>query len=242
MGGVLTFTLGVLLLMVPARALAQEFSHGTSIAIVRTDDEIVIAADSRVVDGLGRLQPDTCKIGSAGNWHFAMFGLGSVKGTGIFHLVKNSLMNAGGISAQLQNVFDIIQPELIESSALNEQDVRTIIMEQNETILGIVIFGYEQGALRMGSIKFLLSTDHKVISEQRVCPGDCPPTVGVFVPAQDSSRFDWKSPTQTAVRKFVQMEIDKGLPNIGPPIQLVRIGRDGRSEWIEQPDVCREQR
>ena len=242
MGGVFSFALGVFLFMVPVCALAQQLSHGTSIAIVRTDDEIVIAADSRVVDGLGRPQPDICKIGSAGNWHFAMFGLGGVKGTSLFPLVKNSLVKAGGINEQLQNVFDIIQPKLIGSDVLSEQDVRAFITENHGTILGIVIFGYEQNTLMLGSVNFMLSINQNVTSERHICPGDCPQIAGVLAPSQDSSRFDWKSPTQTAVRKFVQMEVDKGLPSIGPPVQLMRIGRDGHAEWIEQPDVCREQR
>ena len=145
-------------------------------------DEIVIAADSRVVDGLGRPQPDMCKIGSAGNWHFAMFGVGGLKGTSLFPLVKNSLAKTSGINEQMENTFDIIQSKLIQSDALNEQDVRAFITEKHGIILGITIFWYEQNALKLGSVNFMLSADQKITSERKVCPGDCPQITGVFAP------------------------------------------------------------
>lgn len=55
--------------------------HGTALAVERTNDQIAVAADSRVVDGNDSITADMCKIRSAGRWHFTLNGLASTEKT-----------------------------------------------------------------------------------------------------------------------------------------------------------------
>ena len=58
-----------------AAPIVAHLSHGTAIAAIRTPDELVIAADSRVVDEHGRRMADTCKVRIVNDTVFAIHGM-----------------------------------------------------------------------------------------------------------------------------------------------------------------------
>jgi hypothetical protein len=223
---------------VPVCCNAQNLSHGTSIAVIRDDIQIVIAADSRVVDGNDHILADTCKIRSAGVWHFALNGTASTRGMDAFHAIEAILtVQQGTLTDKLESISGTLTP-LLNSALMRNPSLRS-------SVLGVTVFGYEDRTLKLGFLRFVFSNSGFAPPEAHVCPVDCPlgeHRAAIWVPSDDS-RFnpDDGSPLM-AVRNFVQMEIDRNTTDIGGPIQILKIDRSGASQWIEKPEVCKDQK
>jgi hypothetical protein len=212
--------------------------HGTAIAIERTDDQIVIAADSRVVDGDGIIRADTCKIRNAGKWYFALNGLASTKGVDVFSVVGTILRQEGGIAGRSEAIIHSLTT-LLNAAIQSDPALRKHAAVTQGSLLGVSIVGTEQNVLRFVYISFAV-TDAGLIYEQHMCPGECSQNrAGTLVPRSDTAQFHWNMEPLDAVRAFVQMEIDRNLVDIGPPLQLLQINRGGEAMWIERPDVCK---
>ncbi len=73
---------------------------GPLIGLVRTNEAIVIAADSRAVNGAGQKEPDTCKIHVVGNFFFAIHGIGDKD---IVRGVIQSLAGSGDLRSKARH-------------------------------------------------------------------------------------------------------------------------------------------
>jgi hypothetical protein len=214
--------------------------HGTAIAVERTDDQIAIAADSRVVDENNKIMPDTCKIRSAGEWYFTLNGMASTKELDLFAIVEAILRQQGDIADRSEAIVRSLTPAL--NAALQSDPALRDHAIVYGGVVGVTVVGAEQQVLKLVSIVFTL-TDAGVIHEQHMCPGECPQNrAGMHVPRVDTNNFDWRTDPLTAVRTFVQMEIDRHVIDIGPPLQLLEIDRRGNVKWMEKPDVCKSQK
>src|SRR5437868_2068313 len=75
---------------------AQSSTHGTAVALVRTNEELVVAADSRVTNERRERKPDTCKIlKSSGKIYFSLIGQANA-GDDDFRLLINGLLRSRG--------------------------------------------------------------------------------------------------------------------------------------------------
>jgi len=220
----------------------NSFHRGTSIAIVRTEKEIVIASDSRAVDGNGKLLPDTCKIRSAGKWHLSLNGMASNRAADVFSIVGRILRRPGDIADRSTAIVNSLTP-LLSSAVKSDPALREYALAQG-SLLGITVFGSESKVLKLTSIKFVVSEGGVVSNERHYCPGDCAQDgrAGMFVPSADALKFNWNTEPLVAVRDFVLMEIDRHQVDIGPPLQILQIDRKGRAKWIEKPNVCKDQK
>jgi hypothetical protein len=74
-----------------------------------------------------------------------------------------------------------------------------------------------------------------------VALGDCPDhRIGVRSP-NPKNAFDWSIPPIDSVKNWVQVQIARGAPDIGGPLEVMRIDATGRHEWIpKKPDVCKD--
>jgi hypothetical protein len=220
----------------------NSFHHGTSIAIVRTEGEIVIASDSRAVDGDGKPLPDTCKIRSAGKWHLSLNAMVSTRAVDVFSIVVGVLRDQGDIADRSTAIINSLTP-LLSAAVKSDPALREYALAQG-SLLGITVFGSENKVLKLTSIKFVVADGGFVSYERHYCPGDCAQDgrAGVFVPSADAFKFNWNTEPLVAVRDFVQMEIDRHQVDIGPPLQILQIDRKGRAKWIEKPSICKDQR
>jgi hypothetical protein len=229
-------------LMLSICAFSQNsFRHGTSIAIERTDEQIVIATDSRAIDENGKRLPDTCKIRTAGKWHLSLNGMASTKGIDVFFVVGKLLRHSGDIDDRSTAIVNSLTP-LLNAVMQSDPVLREHAIAQG-SLLGITIFGEEKKVLKLVSIKFVLADNGLISYERHACPGECSQNRGgVFVPSLDAPKFNWNIEPLTAVRAFVQMEIDQHLVDVGPPLQILQINPKARPKWIEQPAVCKDQK
>jgi hypothetical protein len=214
--------------------------HGTALAVERTDDLIAVAADSRVTDGNDIIKPEMCKIRSAGKWHFALNGLASTKGIDVFSVVEKILRHDGGIAGRSEAIIHSLTT-LLSAAVQSDPALREHAITQG-SLLGVSVFGTEQHVLRFVYITFVV-TDAGLSHEQHMCPGECQQNrAATIVPVADTNKFDWSIDPLTAVRAFVQMEINRNLVDIGPTLQLLQIDHQGKAIWIEQPDICKSQK
>jgi hypothetical protein len=86
--------------------LQTSLRHSTALAVERTDDQIAIAADSRVTEGNDNIVANTCKIRSAGKWYFALNGTASTKNVDVFSVVGTILRRRGDIAGRSKLIVD----------------------------------------------------------------------------------------------------------------------------------------
>jgi len=213
--------------------------HGTSIAFVRTDMEIVIAADSRSTDSEGNKQPDACKIRNAGQMYFTIVGMTTWQGVDFEALAERSIQSTGTLDSRITSFVKEMMP-LLDHVLESDLPARKIATKQG-SIMSIVVYGKDAGTLVADVIKFGVTSDARhVLPRRRTCPGECPDgRLPVFAP---EGVLDSSVPNLSAVWRFVQKEINKQKPDIGGPIQIMRIDRNGKSQWIRKPAVCKDQK
>jgi len=82
-----------------------------------------------------------------------------------------------------------------------------------------------------------LGRGNSVVSRIFHCPGEgCPAGTMRIVAPPPSGPSPLDDPESWA-RRYVQSQIDRGIPTIGGPLQLVRITHAGLA-WIDMPLVC----
>ena len=244
-----------LFVMRPTIALTQEMKHGTAMAAIRTPNEIVVAADSKVVHGDDSPDPDPlCKIRQIGDMFFAVHGMAedTPSGFNVFPIIIKSGQQGGTISDRIA-IFENLAKAPLEE-ALERLRVQKPIVYQRNCIdiapLGVIFFGFESNELVFYYRRFVVNPHAgppvSVNIERRGCPGpDCPTGIAaVFVgPTEHVQRFMrntpeyWKRNLIDVARSFVQMEIDEKLVDVGPPIDILRITQAGAT-WEQRKQEC----
>ncbi|HKQ03745.1 MAG TPA: hypothetical protein VJ464_01335 [Blastocatellia bacterium] len=240
----------------PARiATAQDSAHGTAIAAIIRPGEIVVAADSRAVDGNNRPDPEPiCKIRQSGSVFYVVHGFVENKPTRYdFFSTADTSLNAKGTTLSKIVTFEQTVKSQLEATLQNikhNNPTRFEEMRVDGAAVGILFFGIQrQKELFFYYRRFLISNLREnaveVDVERHNCPGkDCPFGIAlVFAPKEDLEQFQrenpsfWNGNLIDATRKFVQKEIDKGLVHIGPPIDILRITKRG-ADWIQHKPEC----
>src|SRR5262245_15676294 len=160
---------------------------GTAIAAMRTPSEIVIAADSRVSDGDGKLMPDECKIRVVGDTVFAAAGVsGALGGFDLFDLAANALQQPGDFDSQLKSVADTVLPALGKSLHLTRsKDPAFFDRTIDDKVSNLIVAKYEGGSNRLVWIEFIVHDPRGELTVDATayrCPGPaCPDGNGGFL-------------------------------------------------------------
>ncbi|MGA8598521.1 MAG: hypothetical protein WB676_27705 [Bryobacteraceae bacterium] len=219
--------------------LGGSLSLGTSLALIRTDEGIAIATDSRAVDEYGNKRPDACKIIEVGkDLYYSLAGMTQGNGfnirTTIERRIKVSDVRRGTLSVKeaLTHVF---------ATRLNDPQV-VDFDKQNRSIVTVLLFGMDGTVPTVGFVKLSLRSG-LLSTETHVCPSDCIDGRKAYstTPSMDFDLLSRTAPPLDAVRRFVRMEISKDIPDIGGPIQILTISRDGQRTWIAKPAICKDQ-
>ena len=217
----------------------------TSLAVIRTAQEIVIAADSRVTN-LSRdtSAPDMCKVRQTGNAVAAFVGLVSCsysygRRTASFDAVGTVdaiLDERGTLAAKAEKIGASLGGQL--EKALGPA-FRAAFDQLNGFVLGVAIAGEdeEEPVLKLHYVQFTLGRGGALVSTIFLCPGEACPQGVVRIVAPPSRDMDLRADSVHWARGYVQSQIDRDLPTIGGPLQLVRITHQGLN-WIDLPLVC----
>jgi len=214
----------------------------TSLAVIRTDKEIVIAADSRVTSlSSEEAQPDMCKVRQTGNAIAAFVGMVSASAgpNAVFDAtgtVDAILDENGTLAAKAEKIRSTLGRQLERVLGFAP---RTVFVQLNGFVLGVVVAGEDEDepVMKLHYVEFTLSRAGALISSVSHCPGDGCPRGVLRIVAPPTRDIDFHDTGEHWARGYVQSQIDRGLPTIGPPLQLVRITHRGL-DWIDQPLVC----
>ncbi|MCA1600695.1 MAG: hypothetical protein LC776_03275 [Acidobacteria bacterium] len=233
-------------------------AHGTALFVIRTPKEIVVAADSREIAlQTHTTSPDpVCKIRVFGDAFVVISGMVSDSRSNFFALAI--VDQAGNADRSLQwriAMFEeLVKGPLEKALQRIKWEDPVAYQEYVTTPLGIRFLGVEEGELVLYNRRFPVNDSIPnavtVNIERRRCPGtDCPTgIVAVYVQPpkatfytrlrQEFAGFEKGQGNLAEVaRRFVQMQIDARLPNVGPPIDLLRVTKNG-PEWICQKPEC----
>jgi hypothetical protein len=229
--------------IVAAMLLLAGQAAATSLAVIRTDKEIVIAADSRVTSLLSNVSlPDVCKVRQTGNAIAAFVGFVSARTTrsgdpfDAMHVVDTILDEKGMLAEKAEKIQAILRGQLQRVLGVAPPKV---FADLNGFVLGVVIAGEDEDApvLKLHYLRFTLAPDGALHSSLTLCPGaNCPKGAIVLVAPPAKNLAAAPDPVRWA-HDYVQSQIDRDVPTIGGPLQLVRITHQGL-QWIEEPLIC----
>ena len=228
--------------------------HGTALAALRDKDEVVIAADSRVLDRLGMRLPDACKLHVAGDTAIGINGLAedSDAGYDLLKIVMTALAPRTDLSATVARIASAgLEPVSHAVQRILEDDPLMLqAPDLRSNPAGVAVARYEHGGPRLGYVKFVSKPDGhggiRLATETLFCPGTCPTGVGAVLVAPDpgaAPMFDlqypqyWKRPLGPEAVSFVQHQFSDLYPNVGPPVDALRVA-DGKITWLARKDGC----
>lgn len=241
--------------MIINQPMNRKFLHGTTIVAIRTPEDIVIGADSKILSTDGTLSSSVCKIMQVDNFFFASAGL--VMDTSGKYSVTSKVIKAsqkkGRIFDIATNFESIIIPELEEvvkelKSTEPEYYKREI---EGRAALEIVFFGIEDNVpvlyMRYFQVVKLATGSFSIKVHQQNCPGDCPSGIAYTVLGQHeaidktlgSNQGFWKMGLVEAIRKLIEIEISHKPKYVAPPIDILRMNKK-EIYWVQKKSNCPE--
>lgn len=229
----------------------------TSIVCLRSPDSVVIAADSLMTVKGGDQQAKSvreCKISQVGGGFFSMTGF--VKDPArpydaariVAEALKRDKDFAGSAASVAAAVKEGLKDEVAKLRAEAPELYEKFIIGQKGTLLKVLLAGFEEGTPMTVLLSFrqVSSAGEPAITVERdACPGNCDPQ-GIYAfflgdrrPIDaylKSGKADWRSPEKSA-KTLVEAVIAAHTPDVGPPVDVLRIDREG-ARWIERKEEC----
>lgn len=223
----------------------------TTIIAVRTAEFIIIATDSKATY-LGQPGPPTvCKIYNTGQLYFAVAGLDHDARRNFYvrKIVAQSLSPAANFDDQLARIESAVSESLMaELNRLQREDRGTyaFTMHSSSEVVSLVLAQYQDGIPHLAARGFgWIANPVPAIKIDRItCPGDCSDgrelvslgektAAEKFMRANAGEDFDLPA----LAMKLVQLEMDASPGDVGPPINEVRIDKNGVG-WISNGAGC----
>jgi|GEM_PF-757374 len=220
-------------------------TFGTSIVVVRTPSEVVLGADSRATFDDGKIvtYKAVCKIYQSKGIFYAIAGLtvNPITGFDPAIAISNEIDRTSAISMLVPAVERAMAIRLTRELEWQKRErpamYQRYVVENDNMALSVVIAGTENGLPVFYARAF--KADGTILREDHPAG-----TFTVWIgKAKAIERFvarnrNYDSPTE-AVRTLIQLEVDDSEPSVGPPIDIVRITKDGAC-WIQHKKECDE--
>lgn len=216
----------------------------TSVVIVRTPDQILIGADSKVTGDPGRVAE--CKTRQINDVFVTTAILGQYVPTAfdVHQLAADAFSKSGSILDRARLFVRTAEPEALTAVQYIRASDPEYFKIVSKDALQVAVAGFENGDLVLDTIVFhtvLQGGMTDLSSEIWQCPGDCSsPSVRIYLGEHDAiddlyrttpTIFD--APPEKLVPSLVQIEILDKPATVGPPISLLSITKDGAS-WLQQ--------
>ncbi len=216
----------------------------TTLIGIRVKDGFVIAADSKVTyKGVGAKGPTTaCKIFRSGRFYFAIAGMASDRNRDFFpeKIVAQSFTDSDSFESSIERMELAVSDSLkIEMKRLKIEDHERFDGAQTDggdvlTILAAAMVG-DTPYMGGRGFSYLDGTIPTIEIRRVSCPGDCPGDEYVFFAGeQDAARKTINELFKNGVRmnvefarKLVESEIQASPDDVGPPINILRVDKNG---------------
>lgn len=214
----------------------------TAIAAIRTNTEIVVAADSCAYDLKTGATKIVDKILPVGKFFAAVNGLVSYHRTGfdVFRVVEElqwetippgfrpTVTHVCGLMAfPIKTAYEDIvanDPQFLNEYFDTPSALTFIGIEDHIPVISGVRFAVENGAIRP-------SFDFYHDKEAKMLVGST--TARARFAATFPNDFPNGTDLISIARDFVQQEIDSGKPTVGPPIDILRVTNNGY-QWVQK--------
>jgi hypothetical protein len=229
----------------------------TTVVIIRTPQEVVIAADSAAAihgDGLSATTQTVCKIyevDGAGLF-FAVSGLVNDPQTGfnVPRLVASAIGNSESMGTRLAEVERTVQAAVLrELPQVKQRDPAEYAkLIDSKGAVTVAVAGIDAGvpATASFSLGFAVSPKGEIEPStiRESCPGNCPSGVRAFWFGEGGAIERLRAAgglpqlgTPELARYLVQVEIDAGAPDVSGPVDVVRILPSG-PVWVQKKPGC----
>jgi hypothetical protein len=167
--------------IVAALLITAGAAGATSLAVMRTDKEIVIAADSRVTrSSSADSAPDMCKVPQTGNAIAALVGLVTARSgrrTINFDAVGTvgAVLDEKGTLAEKAEKIKAVPGDQLEKVMAFAP--RAVLDKASDFLPGVVIAGEDEyePVWKLHYVHFILERGGVVVSKLVLCPGGGPP-------------------------------------------------------------------
>ena len=232
-------------------------ARATTIVVARSASEIVIGADSKVTDTFGNaLNRRACKVRQVGSLFVAIEGLEVDHGTGFNapELATKALTfkASAPVAEKMTMLMGSLVSELLKELAYlktNEPQVYFKKIEGGQLFLRIIVAGFEKDKPLVFVRSFRALQYNPGQIGVAVIPDDClADCKGEIVTRflgeseaieglpEETPDF-WKRGMAYGVRRLIETEIAARSEYVGPPIDMVRITRNG-GQWIQKKTEC----
>jgi hypothetical protein len=203
-----------------------------------------------------------CKIVQTGNLFFASAGsAGIVPATlrlngdpdlDLKEVIAEVLGGEGGIGEKVDNLEKILAVSLTQIAEKARQESAAFFLERfvKRPLHTVIIAGldHEELVLMVRTFRLVVSMSGALSVEigRFACPGDCQAAfITVFEGRTEAIReylrqnehfLSYNDPA-TAVRGLVELEISKDPSFVGPPVDILRLTRQG-AEWLQRKSLC----
>ena len=227
-----------LLAAVSAMLLADAPIRATTLAIIRTPDQVIIAADSRRVwHGTEQRPQLTCKLGTYDDVIFAMAGLVIENNFDAQALVTLVLSTAGTLEDRALVLERMIRGPLLGMLTRIRHKLPRLFAEQLESgfVLNVTLAAVRHQVAQLEMRDFYVETAPDGSLRLRVvrvsCPTDCPRPTEVFGVGETAAMMQHLAslpqlPVQLPglATQLVEIEIADRPALVGPPVDVVRVG------------------
>ena len=225
--------------------------HATTLAIIRTESEVVFAADSRMTLHGTRPQ-QACKIGRRNDVVFATAGLvESSDGVLDTHrIIAEVLTRDVSWTEHVETIEGRLQEPLLRTLRRMQREVPDQFGEQVRRgfALHVSLAAFRQGHAALEMLEFFveLAPDRSLrLRVNRVsCPRDCSPTTSVFGVGETEAMMRQVNGLQrypadlgALARDLVDLQIRESPAFVGPPVDVIRVSRTG-VEWMARKSSC----
>ncbi len=236
---------------------ALPVAHATTIAGIRTPEQVAIAADSLGTARANRIETNkpACKIFSVNDTAFAVSGMTKAQ-PGDFdavELIAGILGRRDTLSESADDIADRLTSMLVSYLGQLKQTNPSLYAKSLEgeygDITSILLAAYEGGRPVAIGMSFRGSEDPggqiRIAANRVSCPGDCPNGVMYFLLGERGpiDRYiaehgkDRLLPAESGAPFLVQLVIDAGSKRVGPPVDVLVVDKHGVS-WTARKEGC----
>jgi hypothetical protein len=238
---------------VTAALLAGMTVHATTLAIIRTPDQVIMAADSlRVWHGGDRRAQLTCKLDTQDDVAFAMAGLVIENDFDAQALVRLVLATPGTLEERALVLERLLRGPLLGMLTRIRHELPRQFAEQlgSGFVLNVTLAAVRDHVALLEMRDFYVETAPGGALQLRVqsvsCPRDCPRPTEIFGVGETSAMMEHLDtlPQLPALlpslaAELVGIEIANRPALVGPPVDLLRVGDEG-IEWLQRKPACTE--